>query len=152
MKRLWLALALAPSLLSQPSVPRAWDDRDIAGYRLPLAGLGRPPALLTEREYYALPEVNLKTYPVYTPDKEPAGYLDWLKQQEPQPLIDVASLKSEVDWIAAGREIFYGRELPRFTGSVAMVRGVRAALKSRVDAAWVVASCVRAERSVAIRI
>ena len=29
--------------------------------------------------YYALPEVNLKTYPVYTPDKEPKGYMEWLR-------------------------------------------------------------------------
>jgi hypothetical protein len=64
-----------------------------------------------------LPEVNLKTYPVYTPDKEPRGYMDWLRQQEPKPLVDISKLRSEADWIAAGREVFYGRELPRFTGS-----------------------------------
>ena len=37
------------------------------------------------------------------------------------------------------------------TVSGAIVRGVRAALNSRVDAASVVASCVRAESSVAMR-
>ena len=51
------------------TVPKVWDDRDIASFRLPLAGLGAPPKLISERDYYALPEVNLKTYPVYTPDK-----------------------------------------------------------------------------------
>lgn len=40
-----------------------------------------------------------------------------MKQQEPQPLVDPSKLKTEADWIAAGREVFYGRELPRFTGS-----------------------------------
>lgn len=54
-------------------VPKVWDDADISDYRLPLYGLGRPPVLLSAREYYALPEVNLKTYPVYAPDKEPPG-------------------------------------------------------------------------------
>jgi hypothetical protein len=98
-------------------MPKVWDDRDLAGFRLPLAGLGAPPKLVSEREYYALPEVNLKTYPVYTPAKEPNGYLDFLKQQEPKPLVDVSKLKTEADWIAAGREVFYSRELPRFTGS-----------------------------------
>ncbi len=39
-----------------------------------------------------------------------------------------------------------------FTGSAAIVRGLLARRKSRVDAAWVVASWVRAERIVAIRI
>ncbi len=106
-------------------VPKVWDDADVSDYRLPLYGLGHPPALLSAREYYALPESNLKTYPVYTPDKEPPGYLDWLKQQAPQPLVDVGKLKTEADWIAAGREVFYGRELPRFTGSEHSLQMIR---------------------------
>lgn len=69
---------------SDRSVPRAWDDKQIVGYRLPLAGLGKPPTLVDAQKYYALPESNLKTYPVYTPDKEPAGYLDWLKETASQ--------------------------------------------------------------------
>src|SRR5712692_1799763 len=99
-----------PILADELAIPKAWDERDIEAYRLPLAGLGRPPALISSREYYALPETNLKTYPVYAPDQEPAGYLDWLKEQEPQPLVDVPKLKTEADWIAAGREVFSGRE------------------------------------------
>ena len=99
------------------TVPKVWDDGEAASFRLPLAALGTPPKLLSERDYYALPEVNVKTYPVYTPDQEPKGYMDWLSQQEPQPLVDVSKLKTKADWIAAGREVFYGRELPRFSGS-----------------------------------
>ena len=112
---LWTLLAAA-ALGLQP-VPRSWNEKEVASFRLPLAGLGRAPALVSEREYYALPESNLKTYPVYTPDREPPGYLEWLRQQEPKPLVDVSALETEADWIAAGREVFYGRELPRFTGS-----------------------------------
>src|SRR5580658_8779471 len=81
------------------SVPKVWDDRDVADFRLPLAGLGTSPRLISEKEYYALPEVNHKTYPVYAPDKEPKGYLDWLAQQEPKPLVDVSQLKTDGDWI-----------------------------------------------------
>jgi hypothetical protein len=99
------------------SLPLVWDESGIRDFRLPLAGLGKAPQLISKKEYYALPEVNIKTYPVYAPDKEPKGYLDWLGQQEPKPLVDIASLKTDADWIAAGREVFYGRELPRFTGS-----------------------------------
>lgn len=99
------------------TVPKVWDESESASFRLPLAVPGVPPRLISEHEYYSLPEVNLKTYPVYTPEKEPKGYLDWLSRQDPQPLVDVSKLKSEADWIAAGREVFYGRELPRFTGS-----------------------------------
>jgi len=114
-----------PIVAAELAIPKAWDERDIEAYRLPLAGLGRPPALISSREYYALPETNLKTYPVYAPDQEPAGYLDWLKEQEPQPLVDVPKLKTEADWIAAGREVFYGRELPRFTGSEHSLQMIR---------------------------
>ncbi len=110
------AMALC-SLARAGAPPKVWNDRDIAGFRLPLAGLGAPPILISERDYYSLPEVNLRTYPVYTPDKEPNGYMDWLRQQDPQPLVDVSKLKTQADWIAAGREVFYGRELPRFSGS-----------------------------------
>ncbi len=99
------------------SVPKAWRNTDLAGYRIPLAGLGKPPQLISEQEYYALPEANVKTYPVYTPDKEPPGYIESLKQKDPQPLVDVNKLKTDADWLQAGREVFYGRELPRYTGS-----------------------------------
>ncbi len=113
------ALFLLSTALSggPASIPQSWNDKDIAGYRVSLAGLGRPPQLISEHDYYELPEANVKTYPVYTPDREPAGYIEWLKKQEAQPLVDATKLKSPADWIAAGREVFYGRELPRYTGS-----------------------------------
>lgn len=107
------------------AVPKVWAETRVETFRLPLAGLGAPPTLISERDYYALPEVNLKTYPVYLPDKEPANYLEWLKQQDPKPMVDVSQLHTDADWIAAGREVFYGRELPRFTGSEYDLRLVR---------------------------
>jgi mono/diheme cytochrome c family protein len=115
--RLAIAIvATALPMLGQAPV-KVWKSEEALSFRLPLAGLGAPPKLISEEQYYALPEYNLKTYPVYHPDKEPAGYLDWLKQQDPKPLVDLTKLKTEADWIAAGREVFYGRELPRFSGS-----------------------------------
>src|SRR5258708_2531475 len=94
-RSVFLTAAASLCLAEAGEIPKVWDDRDVAGFRLPLAGLGAPPTLISEKGYYALPEANLKTYPVYTPDKEPKGYLDWLSQQEPQPLVDVAKLKTE---------------------------------------------------------
>jgi hypothetical protein len=47
-----------------------------------------------------------KSYPVYAPGKEPPGYLDWLKQQEPEIVFDAAKLKTEADWIRAGELVF----------------------------------------------
>ena len=111
------AASAALALTAGDAIPKLWDDRDMGGFRLPLAALGSAPRLISEKEYYALPEVNIKTYPVYVADKEPKGYMEWLAQQDPKPLVDVSKIKTEADWIAAGREVFYGRELPRFTGS-----------------------------------
>lgn len=110
------AIATAVSL-SAEEVPAPWSEASLAGYRLPLAGLGRAPKMVSGIAYYALPEVNLKTYPVYTPDKEPKGYLEWLESRDPEPMVDIDRLRTREDWIAAGREVFYGRELPRFSGS-----------------------------------
>jgi hypothetical protein len=112
-----IACFVCVAATTDKETPHSWYDADLNGYRLPLANLGKPPAMITETEYYRLPENNLKTYPVYTPQAEPPGYLDRLKSLDPAPLVDVATLKTESDWIAAGREVFYGRELPRFTGS-----------------------------------
>jgi len=111
-----LAVASGAYLLGQ-EVPAPWSEASIAGYRLPLAGLGHAPRMVSGSTYYALPEVNLKTYPVYTPDKEPKGYLEQLKTLDPQPMVEVRKLRTRAEWIAAGREVFYGRELPRFSGS-----------------------------------
>jgi hypothetical protein len=116
-KYLFLAAVAFAISLSADEPPSPWSEASIAGYRLPLAGLGRAPRMVSGAAYYALPEVNLKTYPVYTPEKEPKDYLQWLKSQAPEPMVDVGKLRSREDWIAAGREVFYGRELPRFSGS-----------------------------------
>jgi hypothetical protein len=116
-----LAAAALPAFAQSPKLPpeaqNAWSDASVAGYRLPLAGLGHAPKMASGAPYYALPETNLKTYPVYAPDKEPPNYIEWLKAQSPKPLVDFSTLKTRQDWIAAGREVFYGRELPRFSGS-----------------------------------
>ncbi len=51
-----------------------------------------------------------KSYPIYAPGREPPGYLDWLKQQEPEivpeTVFDPAWLKTEADWIKAGELVF----------------------------------------------
>ncbi len=51
-----------------------------------------------------------KSYPLYAPGREPAGYIDWVKRQEPVILWDDAghrpSLRTEVDWTKAGEIVF----------------------------------------------
>ncbi|MEO7633299.1 MAG: di-heme oxidoredictase family protein [Blastocatellia bacterium] len=56
-----------------------------------------------------------KSYPVYAPGEEPAGYLDWLRTQEPKIAFDASKLKTEEDWIRAGELVF---DTPIATGSI----------------------------------
>src|SRR5262249_1555549 len=61
--------------------------------------------------YYRIPVAPIyKSYPVYDPDHEPQGYIDWLKQQEPEILWDDSGhappLKTDQDWIRAGEILF----------------------------------------------
>jgi len=93
-------------------VPRLWDVKELEAASTPRAGLGLIPTYLSEEEYYALPVDNLRTYPVYHPDREPAGYRDELLRQGPQPLIEPATLKSKADWIEAGRRVFEQLDTP----------------------------------------
>jgi len=113
-----LASALAAACAQAPSagtgaaaddsvaVPRLWDDDALATWGTPLAGLGVPPSYATAANYYALPVDNLRTYPLYHPAHEPAGYRAWLLAQGAQPLIDPSRLRTRADWIAAGRRVF----------------------------------------------
>ena len=90
----------------RPEIPRVWDEAALEGWATPLAGLGAPPTHLTPAEYYSIPEENLRTYPLYMPDREPAGYWQQLQTVGPQPLIDTDTLVTKADWIAAGERVF----------------------------------------------
>jgi hypothetical protein len=89
------------------TVPRVWEDAAVGGSEVPLAVPERSPRYMKAAEYYRLPVHKVwKSYPMYRPDKEPAGYMDWLKQQEPQELQLFKAGMSEADWIAAGEAVF----------------------------------------------
>src|SRR6266404_1822401 len=47
-----------------------------------------------------------KTYPVYHPSREPAGYMDWLKQQKPEIAFELSRLRTREDWVKAGEVVF----------------------------------------------
>jgi len=102
-------LAAAASLAQVPKptlVERIWNDAALKTWALPIAGVNATPAFYSEAEYYAAPVDELRTYPVYVKGREPSGYRDWIRRQGPQPLIDLSTLRSEADWIAAGRDVF----------------------------------------------
>ena len=86
--------------------PKIWDDKALATWATPVAGVNASPNFYTEEEYYAAPVDNLRTYPVYHPDREPKGYLEWMKKQGARPLVELDKLKSESDWLEAGRRVF----------------------------------------------
>ena len=106
--RLALALAVIASLWivtaaqSPTQAPRIWDDGQLADWATPIAALNLRPAHYSSAQYYSVPADNFRTYPVYHPDSEPPGYWEGLQKQKPQPLVDVTTIRTREDWIAAG--------------------------------------------------
>jgi hypothetical protein len=94
-----------------PEIPKTWDDAAIPTLEIPLGNPTGSPKHVSSDYYYKIPVRPIyKTYPVYAPGHEPPGYMDWLKQQEPQVIWDNAShrppLQKEADWIKAGEIVF----------------------------------------------
>ena len=98
-----------------PWIPRTWDDAAIATLEVPLADPIGSPKHISADYYYKIPVRPIyKSYPVYAPGHEPPGYIDWLKQQEPQIIWDdkghAPPLQTEADWIKAGEIVFGAHE------------------------------------------
>ncbi len=90
-----------------PAIPKMWDDQAMASLELPLADPSVSPVHVSADYYYRIPVRPVyKSYPVYAPGKEPPGFDEWLKQQEPQTIFDASKLKTEADWIKAGEVVF----------------------------------------------
>src|SRR6188768_758067 len=97
-----MALAQESSSFRQ-AIPKTWDEKMLADWATPLAGLNVRPSHISAEQYYALPVDNLKTYPVYLAGREPEGYWRMLSSVGPKPMIEAEKLKTEADWIVAGR-------------------------------------------------
>lgn len=104
----WLVFALVASGQAfHPDIPRTWDDREVAAFQVPLAQRDRSPRYLSSQEYYKLKVRPIyRTYPAYAPGREPAGYLESLKQKEPEIVFDASKLHTKEDWIRAGQLVF----------------------------------------------
>src|SRR4030095_12945597 len=87
-----------------------WDDKALEDWAAPIAALGVRPSHYTSAEYYAIPADNLRSYPIYRPDREPSGYWEWLQKQKPEPLVDASKMLTREDWVRAGETAF--RTLP----------------------------------------
>ena len=98
--------AQKPEPRFSPTIPKTWDEAALADWATALAGLNQRPTHISSKEYYSLPVENLRTYPVYFQGREPDGYWEMLQRVGPQPLIEPEKLKTEADWIEAGRKVF----------------------------------------------
>lgn len=95
----------------KPVIPKTWDDEALADLELPLADPSHNPKHISVDDYYRIPVRPIyKSYPKYHPDKEPPGYREWLRRQEPVVLWDDGArrpkLVTEEDWIKAGDIVF----------------------------------------------
>jgi hypothetical protein len=95
----------------RPVIPGTWDDAEMATLEIPLADPVGSPKHVSADYYYKIPVRPIyKSYPVYTPNRGPTGYMGWLKQQEPQIIWDdkghAPPLQTESDWIKAGKLVF----------------------------------------------
>ncbi len=90
------------------AIPKVWDDREIGSLELQLADPLASPVHVTSEYYYRIPVSPVyKSYLVYAPGKEPEGYMEWLKKQEPQTVFDESKLHTAQDWIEAGEQVFH---------------------------------------------
>jgi len=110
-----------------PTIPKVWDEEALRDFELPLPQAGITVKHISSDYYYRIPVRPIyKTYPIYYPGKEPAGYIEWLKKQNPEIVFDHTKLQTKDDWIHAGQLVF---EAPiEFLGSdgalFALVRDV----------------------------
>ncbi len=119
--------AQRPDGVFVPAIPRAWDDSMLASLEVPLPHSEFSPKAVSADYYYRIPVRPIfRGYPVYAPGREPAGYLDWLKQREPQLLWNDGKtkppLQTESDWITAGAMVF---DAAIFYDAVASANDVR---------------------------
>ena len=108
-----LAIVLSGVLLAaSTAAPPTWDEAALEEWATPLAGLNAQPGHFSAAEYYRAPIDNLRTYPVYYPGREPAGYWDMLQSVGPKPLIEPGGLSSDADWARAGKRVFEEWDVP----------------------------------------
>ena len=102
-------LTLAGTLLAAQQMakpPVTWDEAALREWATPIAGLNVRPGHFSAEDYHKAPIDNLRTYPVYYPGREPAGYWEMLQSIGPKPLIEPAALTSDAEWVRAGQRVF----------------------------------------------
>jgi len=94
------------------NAPRVWNDRDLANWATPVAGLNVRPGHYSEKEYYSAPVGEfVRTYPVYFPGREPTGYWEMLQKAKPEPLLTPGA-RTKADWRQVGKRVFDELDIP----------------------------------------
>jgi mono/diheme cytochrome c family protein len=91
---------------TQTQAPAIWVNEALTDWATPVAALGIRPGYYTPAEYYKARADNLRTYPVYPPDKEPPGFWESLQKKKPEPLVDASVIHTPKNWISAGERAF----------------------------------------------
>nr|ART35745.1 B73 [uncultured bacterium] len=100
----------------KPKIPKTWVDSEMANLEIPLSNRSSSPKQILADYYYRIPVRPIyKSYPVYAPGNEPAGYIERLKTLEPEIAFDASKLKTQRDWIKAGELVF---DAPIATGKL----------------------------------
>ena len=100
-----LTVTIASTLHSQ-SPPKAWDMEELEDWATPIAALDVRPGHITEALYSSVPSDNLRTYPVYHPDREPAGYWEQLQKRKPELLVDPKVARTPQQWLETGQRVW----------------------------------------------
>lgn len=101
-----IASVVDSGVAAAPMIPKVWDELALTDWATPVAGLNVRPKNMAASDYYAMTIENLRTYPVYFPGREPAGYWEMLQGVGPKPLIEPDTLATDADWVKAGRQVF----------------------------------------------
>ncbi len=93
------------------ALPKTWDDVEMTALEIPLANPIGSPKQVPADYYYRVPVRPIyKSYPVYAAGHEPTGYLESLKQKEPDNLLgrqgSCPALETNADWLSAGEQVF----------------------------------------------
>jgi hypothetical protein len=121
-RRVLAAVCMIVTILPvSAQIPETWDEAKLKTLQVPLAQPAFSAQHIPKDYYLSLPVRPIyKSYDVYRPDREPKGYLEWLKNREPEVLWDEKKsppLNTEADRIKAG-EMVFDSSLGWGTGSI----------------------------------
>jgi hypothetical protein len=84
-----------------------WNDNEMARLEVPLSHATFSPKHVSAEYYYQIPiRPIFRSYAVYAPGREPAGYFESLQQKDPEQIRIEASEVRNDDWMKFGEVVF----------------------------------------------